>query len=161
AHVAGGLEIAPIPGRFDLPSAGARLSRLRDVAVVEPATASILRTSATIDAAARVGVIAGEADETLSWLRQLDIGAVAIDAATLRTGILARFDVLLVGIFAFGQVPALRTHRDAIAAWTRAGGSLVTLYHRPGDGWDGGRTPPLPLRIGSPSIRWRVADPAA
>jgi LmbE family N-acetylglucosaminyl deacetylase len=154
-----GLEIAPVPGRLDLPAAGARLARLGAVAIVEPATAAILRASVAIDGAARVGVIAGEADETLGWLRQLDIAAEPVDPAA--PGALSGFDVLLIGVFAFGQVPALSARRDAIAAWTRSGGSLVTLYHRPGDGWDGGRTPPLPLRIGAPSIRWRVSDPAA
>jgi hypothetical protein len=41
------------------------------------------------------------------------------------------------------------------------GGHLVTLYHRPTDGWDPDRTPPRHLVIGSPSLRWRVTDPSA
>jgi hypothetical protein len=41
------------------------------------------------------------------------------------------------------------------------GGHLVTLYHRPSDGWDPERTPPRRLVVGSPSLRWRVTDPAA
>jgi hypothetical protein len=35
------------------------------------------------------------------------------------------------------------------------------MYHRPGDGWRDGHTPPLRILIGSPSLRWRVTDPAA
>lgn len=45
--------------------------------------------------------------------------------------------------------------------WVENGGSLVTMYHRPEDGWNEGRTPPLPLLPGRPSLRWRVTDPAA
>jgi hypothetical protein len=37
----------------------------------------------------------------------------------------------------------------------------VTLYHRPGDGWTPTSTPPRPITIGSPSLRWRVTNPGA
>ncbi len=142
-----------VPGRLDLPSAGARLSSAHGIAIVEQATAAILRAPVAIDARARVGVVAGEADETLGWLREMDIAAEPADVSAD----LSSFDVLVVGVLAFGQVPALRANAGRIAAWTQAGGSLVTLYHRPGDGL----VAPLPLRIGSPSFRWRVTDPAA
>ncbi len=160
---AAGYELAVSPGRHDLAAGGVRLAWLRgapagEVAIVEPAVARVLRVPVAIDGAARVGVIAGEADETLGWLRQLDINAVAVDDATLAGGDLGRFDVLLVGVFGFGQ---RRVQPDRLMAWVAAGGSLVTLYHRPGDGWDEGRTPPLPITIGSPSLRWRVTDPSA
>ena len=160
------VEIDAPDGRTDLPAAGARLARFAAphagrLAFVEAATASVLRVKLAIPPGARVGVVAGETDETLGWLRQIDVAAEAIDDATLATGDLARFTTILVGIFGFGQRPALRAHRDRLMAWTHAGGALVTLYHRPEDGWDGGRTPPLHLLPGRPSLRWRVSDPAA
>jgi hypothetical protein len=37
----------------------------------------------------------------------------------------------------------------------------VTLYHRPSDGWNPDATPPRRLKIGLPSLRWRVTDPNA
>jgi hypothetical protein len=46
-------------------------------------------------------------------------------------------------------------------AWVEAGGHLVTLYHRPRDGWSPHETPPRRLEIGLPSLRWRVTDPNA
>jgi hypothetical protein len=46
-----------------------------------------------------------------------------------------------------------RLHR-----WVEAGGTLVTLYHRPWDGWDPDTIPPRRLEIGQPSLRWRVTD---
>ncbi len=162
----GEIEIVAGIGRLDLPAAGARLARFPTqhvgvTALVESATASVLRTPIAIPRNARVGVVAGPSDETLSWLRQLDIDAEAIDDATLATGDLGRFTTVLIGIFGFGQRPALLTHRDRLIAWTQAGGSLVTMYHRPEDGWHEGRTPPLPLMPGRPSLRWRVTNPAA
>jgi hypothetical protein len=53
-----------------------------------------------------------------------------------------------------GTMP--RLHR-----WTEAGGTLVTLYHRPWDNWDPDRVPPRRLEIGQPSLRWRVTDETA
>lgn len=161
----GTVEIVAGFGRHDLPSAGARLARFAyphvgPLAFPEAATASVLRLPVAIPRDARVGVVAGPTDETLEWLRQLDIDAQPVDDATLAAGDLGRFTTILVGVFGFGQRPALRMHRDRLMAWTRSGGSLVTFYHRPEDGWDEGRTPPFPIMPGRPSLRWRVTDPA-
>ena len=73
----------------------------------------------------------------------------------------AGFDTVLVGVFAFRFRPDLLDTLPALHEWTRAGGNLVTLYHRPGDNWDPDTTPPEHLQIGSPSLRWRVTDEAA
>ena len=161
----GTLEVRVPPGRLDLEAAGSALAVSRGgrgvTALVEPATASILRAEIAVCRDARVGVVAGVTDETLSWLRQLDIVAEPVDDETLARGDLSRFTTLLVGIFGFGQRQALLAQRERIVAWTRRGGSLVTMYHRPEDGWNEGRTPPLRLIPGRPSLRWRVTDPEA
>ena len=114
-----------------------------------------------IDPLARVGVVAGPSDDTLDWLRRIGIAAEPVTDAALAAGSFGEFTTVLVGIFGFGQRPALRRHRDGLVAWVEGGGSLVTLYHRPGDGWDEGRTPPRRIVIGSPSFRWRVTEPDA
>ncbi len=152
------VEITAPMGLLDLPPAGAQLRRIGEAALLVPATARILRAPIAIDATASVGVIAGSVDGTLGWLHQLDIQAEAIDDAALAAD-LSRFDVILIGIFAFGQRPALTAAMPRLRAWMAAGGSLVTLYHRPQDGW--GTAPPLPITIGTPSLRWRATDPAA
>ena len=162
----GTFKIIVPPGRLDLEPAGRALTASRNAhigvtALIEDATASILRANIAIAHDSCVGVIAGTTDETLSWLHQLDIAAEPIDDETLAHGNLARFTTLLVGIFGFGQRPAARRHRDRIITWTHEGGSLVTMYHRPEDGWEEGRTPPLWMMPGRPSLRWRVTDPAA
>jgi LmbE family N-acetylglucosaminyl deacetylase len=128
---------------------------------LEPAEAPVLRAEIAIDPGARVGVVAGEADETLNGLRLMNIAAEPVSDAMLDGDDLGRFTTLVIGIFAFGQRPALLRNRDRLMAWVEAGGSLVTLYHRPGDGWQDGRTPPLRIVIGNPSIRWRVTVPTA
>ncbi len=162
----GSVEIQMAPGRLDLANAGHRLCLMQiahhdTVALVEPATVSILRVPLAIPTGVRVGVIAGVTDETLSWMQQLDIPAEAVSDDTLASGDLSRFTTLVIGIFGFGQRPALLAHRDRLMAWVHQGGSLVTMYHRPEDGWNNGLTPPLPLMPGRPSLRFRVTDPAA
>jgi LmbE family N-acetylglucosaminyl deacetylase len=162
----GRVEITTPVGRSVLPSAGKRLRQVHyphtgPVIWLESAEVTVLRAQIAIDPDAHVGVVAGDADETLDWLRQLDIAACPVDDEALEHGNLDRFTTLLVGICAFGQRPALLHNRDRLTAWTNAGGSLVTLYHRPSDGWHEGRSLPLRIVIGSPSIRWRVTNPAA
>ncbi len=85
----------------------------------------------------------------------------ALDAETLTRGDLGAFTTILVGIFAFGTRPDLAAARPRLKAWVEAGGHLVTLYHRPKDGWSPDETPPRHLEIGLPSLRWRVTDPNA
>ena len=37
----------------------------------------------------------------------------------------------------------------------------MTLYQRPDLGWNAQKTPPRMVKIGTPSLRWRVTNPAA
>jgi hypothetical protein len=57
--------------------------------------------------------------------------------------------------------PELALSAARLHGFVRAGGNLVTLYHRPWDAWDPRRIPPSFLKIGQPSLRWRVTDEAA
>ena len=67
----------------------------------------------------------------------------------------------MIGIFAFRTRPDLRRRIGDLHAWVGSGGNLVTLYHRPWDAWEPDATPPAHLKIGQPSLRWRVTDPSA
>lgn len=109
----------------------------------------------------RVGTVGGGNDRVDHWLRQIGVAVEPLDAATLASGDLGAWDVILVGIFAFRTRPDLAAATVRLHRWIRDGGHLVTLYHRPIDAWDADRTPPARLAIGSPSFRWRVTDPAA
>lgn len=110
----------------------------------------------------RVGYIGGGNDRVGHWLSRLGADVTEIgDAHLASDGALAAFDALVIGIFALKFRPALPAAMQRLHAWTRAGGTLVTLYHRPWDNWDPARTAPLPLEIGQPSLRWRVTDEAA
>lgn len=107
---------------------------------------------------ARVGYIGAGNDRVDHWL-----GAIGADVTVLADGDLTRgglsgYDTLIVGIFAMRFRAGLAEAMPAIKEWVQEGGNLITLYHRPWDNWDPQTTPPKPLEIGQPSLRWRVTD---
>ncbi|GAB5445741.1 PIG-L family deacetylase [Gymnodinialimonas sp.] len=110
----------------------------------------------------RVAYIGAGNDRVADALR-----AVGMDVTDLSDADLANaapfegFAAVLVGVFAYRFRPALGPLVGKLNAWVAAGGTLVTLYHRPGDNWDPGATPPAPIEIGSPSLRWRITDAEA
>jgi LmbE family N-acetylglucosaminyl deacetylase len=111
---------------------------------------------------ARIGYVGSGNDRACDWLSALGADVRALDDAALTDpGLFTSLDTFLVGVFAFRFRPGLAALAPAIRAWVEAGGTLVTLYHRPWDAWDPDTTPPRRLEIGQPSLRWRVTDAAA
>lgn len=108
----------------------------------------------------RVGYVGGGADRVGLWLRRMGATVTEPGAEELG-GDLSAYDTIVIGILAFGLRLDLRAATQRLHRWVEAGGHLVTLYHRPGDGWVPEATPPRPITIGSPSLRWRTTDPAA
>ena len=111
---------------------------------------------------AKIGYIGGGNDRVGHWLAALGANVEAIgDADLAEPARLARFDSIVIGIFAMRFREGLLAAMPAINDWVRAGGNLVTLYHRPWDNWDPESVPPKRLEIGQPSLRWRVTDETA
>ena len=108
----------------------------------------------------RVGYIGGGSDRVGLWLSRMGADVTELDAEAL-AGDLSGYDTIVIGIFAFGLRPDLKAATQKLHRWVEAGGHLVTLYHRPSDGWAPDATPPRPVTIGSPSLRWRTTNPAA
>lgn len=109
---------------------------------------------------ARIGYVGGGADRVGTWMQRMRLDVTELDATAL-AGDLSGFTTIVVGIFAFGTRPDLAAATGALHGFVRNGGHLLTLYHRPSDGWNPDATPPLRVSIGLPSLRWRVTDPAA
>jgi LmbE family N-acetylglucosaminyl deacetylase len=107
---------------------------------------------------ARIGYIGGGSDRVGLWLARMGADVTELDAAALE-GDFSGYDTIVVGIFAFGTRPDLARATQRLHRWVENGGNLLTLYHRPSDGWDPNATPLRRLVIGSPSLRWRVTDP--
>lgn len=126
----------------------------------EPATLRLLALDLALPRGARIGYVGGGADRVGLWLGRMGLDVVALSAADLASD-LSAYTTLVVGIFAFKLRPDLAAATARLHAFVESGGHLVTLYHRPSDAWDPATTPPRRLAIGSPSLRWRVTNPAA
>ncbi|MFH5773238.1 PIG-L family deacetylase [Paracoccus sp. NGMCC 1.201697] len=127
-------------------------------ALARPALLRLLRLDLSLPDA-RVAYIRGT-DDAGPWLRRMGLDVTALDAIDPAEDFSA-YTTVLVGVVAFGARSDLPPVLPALHRFVRAGGHLVTFYQRPDQGWQPDHTPPLPLTVGGPSVRWRVTDPAA
>jgi LmbE family N-acetylglucosaminyl deacetylase len=110
----------------------------------------------------RIGYIGAGNDRVDHWLSALGADVTSIEDEDLQSdNALAGFGTIVIGIFAMRFRPGLVEAMPRLHRWVHAGGTLVTLYHRPWDNWDPDSIPPRRLEIGQPSLRWRVTDQAA
>lgn len=108
---------------------------------------------------AKIAYIGAGNDRVAHWLAAAGMDVTVLEDADLaRSDPFEGFDTLLVGVFAYRFRSTFKPVVAALNDWVRGGGNLVTLYHRPWDDWDVNATPPAPLEIGQPSLRWRVTD---
>lgn len=128
--------------------------------LASPATLR-LRVAPVALARGRTGYIGAGHDRVDHWLHAMGAEVEALGDAALTPAGLDGLDTLVLGIFALRFRPGLPALMPAVHDWVRAGGNLVTLYHRPWDNWSADTTPPARLEIGKPSLRWRVTDEGA
>lgn len=110
----------------------------------------------------KVGYVGAGNDRVDHWLAALGADVTALsDDDLANDAALSGFGSIVIGIFAMRFRPGLVAAMERLHRWTEAGGTLVTLYHRPWDNWNPDSVPPRRLEIGQPSLRWRVTDEAA
>lgn len=108
---------------------------------------------------ARVGYIGGGNDRVDHWLSQMGVDVSSLTDADLQSDqALLNYDTIIIGIFAMKFRDGLLEQMPRLHKWCENGGNLVTLYHRPWDSWNPDVVPPKHLKIGQPSLRWRVTD---
>ncbi len=156
------------PGRYDIPlTVDGRAGRavrtirhphIRATHVVTPSQVSVQAMTVALPDGLRIGYVEGGSDRVSSWLTQLGAEVELLDSETLGSGDLGRFDTIVIGIFAYKTRPDLLAANGRLKEYVAAGGNLVTQYHRPWDNWDPEAIPPHYLKIGQPSLRWRVTD---
>jgi LmbE family N-acetylglucosaminyl deacetylase len=134
---------------------------IRPTSFIAPAELKVLTLDVALPPDARIGYVGTGSDHVGDHMRRIGLDVTDLGEAELKAGSLAEFTTIVVGVFAFGLRRDLRAATDRLHRFVEEGGHLVTLYHRPSDGWDPDHTPPRRLTIGSPSLRWRVTDPAA
>ncbi len=126
----------------------------------QPEILRVLSLDLKLPEGARIGYVGGGADRVGMWLARMGLDVTELEPRHLN-GDLSQFTTIVVGIFAFGLRKDLAEATTKLHDFVENGGHLVTLYHRPRDGWNPATTPPRKVQIGSPSLRWRVTDPAA
>ncbi len=124
----------------------------------QPETLCVLTLDLKLPQGARIGYVGAGADRVALWLSRMGLDVTELDAKAI-AGDLSQYTTIVVGIFAFGIRKDLAAATEKLHRFVESGGHLLTLYHRPSDGWDSLATPPRRLEIGSPSLRWRVTDP--
>jgi len=134
---------------------------IRPTAFTAPAEFKVLTLDISLPKGARIGYVGAGSDNVGTHMRRLGLDVTDLVEADLASGSLSEFTTIVTGTFAFGLRRDLQAATGRLHRFVEEGGHLVTLYHRPTDGWDPDRTPPRRLAIGSPSLRWRVTDPAA
>jgi LmbE family N-acetylglucosaminyl deacetylase len=117
-----------------------------------------LRVADVALAPARVGYVGGGNDRADHWMRAMGADVTSLDEAGLTPAALSGLDTLVIGIFAVKTRARLASFMQDVKTWVMAGGTLVTLYHRPWDNWNPDTIPPARLEVGQPSLRWRVTD---
>ncbi|GGL77292.1 PIG-L family deacetylase [Wenxinia marina] len=123
----------------------------------EEAAIRVLHLDLALPEGARIGWIGGGSDRTDLWMRRMGLDVTDIDGLAPDTD-LSGFTAIVVGVVALASRPDVRSAIGRIHEFVRNGGTLVTLYQRPDQGWDPQTVPPAPLTIGTPSLRWRVTD---
>ncbi len=107
----------------------------------------------------KIGYTGGGNDRVDHWLTRMGFDVTRLTNEDLQSDArMAEFDTVLIGIFAMKFREGLAAQMPRLHDWCAAGGTLITLYHRPWDNWDEYTVPPRPLEIGQPSFRWRVTD---
>ncbi|MBW7921103.1 MAG: PIG-L family deacetylase [Rubellimicrobium sp.] len=157
---AGRVDLIPrIGGRQAVTVTRASHPHTGTVMLCTPAVLPVLTLDVNLPEGARIAYV-GAGDSVGLWLKRIGLQVTILDQIAPDEDF-ARFTTVVAGVVAFGARPDLAAATERLHAFTQGGGHLVTLYQRPDQGWDAVRTPPLPLTVGTPSLRWRVTDPAA
>ncbi|MGB5556512.1 MAG: PIG-L family deacetylase [Paracoccaceae bacterium] len=157
-----GLHILPITMNGQLAQRVTTISHPHVGTLIRPAPATLrLRVTDIALPDARIGYVGGGNDRVDHWLRAMGCDVEALDDAALEAGMLDGIETMVIGLFAIRTRPVLRAALPRIHRWVKAGGTLLTLYHRPWDAWDPETTPPKRLEIGKPSLRFRVTHETA
>ncbi|MFD1881326.1 PIG-L family deacetylase [Paracoccus pacificus] len=119
-----------------------------------PARLEVLAVD-TAAPAGRIGVIAGT-DRSAEWLERLGADFDLIERPD--PGVLAEYDSVLLGVMAMARGDVAP---GTLRSYVEGGGNLLSFYQRPDRGWNADRSGPAFLRVGTPSLRWRVTDPEA
>jgi LmbE family N-acetylglucosaminyl deacetylase len=124
---------------------------------VMPAVLRVSRFPLEVREGIRVGYVMGPGDGGFQALRDMEVDVELLDAGTLRSGELSRYDAIVLGARAYETRTDLIASNDRILEYARAGGTVIAQYNKY-EFPDGGFAP-FPVTMRRP--HHRVTDPAA
>ncbi|HLR51881.1 MAG TPA: PIG-L family deacetylase [Candidatus Avamphibacillus sp.] len=104
-----------------------------------------------------IGYIDSGMDEVSKYLSDLGLNITEVTEEELSSGDLDKYDTIFTGIRAYLARDDLNKHNDQLLKYVNEGGHLVVQHNLPGE-WDENHIAPYPLKLGTPSIDWRVTD---
>ncbi|PAE21126.1 hypothetical protein CHH80_08570 [Bacillus sp. 7504-2] len=106
----------------------------------------------------KIGYIESGFDTIADSLINAGFDITKLTSDDLATSDLSQYDTIVTGIRVTLAREDFLQHNERLLEYVENGGHLVVQYMTSGDPWNSVLTPPYPLTIGSPSIRWRVTD---
>lgn len=125
--------------------------------VLQPAELSVVPVDLDRGGVDRIAYLPGSGDTVAEGLRDLGYRVDLVDLDTVRTGGLADYPTVLVGIRAFNTQPELLDAQSTLYDYVAGGGRLVIQYQTSNRWRDLGDLGPEPFHIG----RGRVTDETA
>lgn len=106
----------------------------------------------------KVGYIDSGFDTIADSLLNAGFDITKLTSDDLANSDLSIYDTIVSGIRSTLGREDLLQNNERLLEYVENGGHLVMQYVTSSDPWDSELTPPYPLTIGNPSIRWRVTD---
>lgn len=106
----------------------------------------------------KVGYIDSGFDNLPNQLQRIGMDVTELTSEDLESGNLDEYDTIAVGIRGYLDREDLKENNDQLLEYVKEGGHVVMQYHKPDDNWETEETAPYDLKIGDPSIEWRVTD---
>lgn len=106
----------------------------------------------------KIGYIDSGFDEVADMLIRCHLDVTKLSEIDLKYNDLSIYDTIVIGIRAFLSRKDLDKYYNRILQYIENGGHVVVQYHKPDDLAGINQIAPYPFTIGTPSIRWRVAD---
>jgi hypothetical protein len=98
--------------------------------VVQPAVARIKVLDVTIASGLQIGYVMGVGDKVPDAIEQLGAAVTLIDAETLASGDLSRFDTIVLGVRAYERRQDLRASNQRLLQYADNGGTVLVQYQR-------------------------------
>jgi LmbE family N-acetylglucosaminyl deacetylase len=95
------------------------------------AVASIKGMNVTITPGIRIGYVMGVGDEVPHCLEQLGAVVQLLNSSDLSSGVLSKYDVIMIGTRAYAVRADLNTYNQRLLDYAKNGGHLIVLFQTP------------------------------